>query len=206
MFCCTSCCKWYVGNNIRLEQFQGEERDMFLQSMKPELDGMGGWYKVQGLLASEFWWGSFSLVYYWTAKRLWKNDRFYKIWIQAFSFDSFLGWKYFLVLTRYGGSYKLGNLVKAVAGSFHTTDQLKMASKSNCFLSCWEVNFFIQKLPRFLSIVGFNVTYWPHAWSITLISRHSLHLDRLRNSSTPWLPEKSPSEPNAKPWKKFNVT
>lgn len=89
MFCCTSCCKWYVGNNIRSEQFQGEERDMFLQSMKPELDGMRGWYKVQGLLASESWWGSFSLVYYWTVKRLWKNDRFHKTWIQAFSFDTY---------------------------------------------------------------------------------------------------------------------
>jgi len=30
------------------------------------------------------------------------------------------------IASRYRGSYKLGNLVKAVAGSFHTTDQLKM--------------------------------------------------------------------------------
>ncbi|KAL9980013.1 hypothetical protein ACROYT_G008544, partial [Oculina patagonica] len=35
--------------------------------------------------------------------------------------------KYWKTLARrYGGSYKLGNLIKAVAGSFHTEDQLKM--------------------------------------------------------------------------------
>lgn len=39
----------------------------------------------------------------------------------------FKNWKN--ITRRYGGSYKLGNLVKAVAGSFHTTDQLKMVKK-----------------------------------------------------------------------------
>ena len=31
---------------------------------------------------------------------------------------------------RYGGNYKLGNLVKAVAGNFHTTKKLQMVSKT----------------------------------------------------------------------------
>ncbi|XP_068680760.1 endoplasmic reticulum aminopeptidase 2-like isoform X3 [Montipora foliosa] len=46
---------------------------------------------------------------------------------------------------RYGGTYKLGNLVKAVAGSFHTTKQLKMVKDTFKALPSGELALRAQK-------------------------------------------------------------
>ena len=51
-----------MGSNFRLEQSYSEEGGSVLQIIKPMVGGMGGWHKVERLLASEFWWGS-SLLY-----------------------------------------------------------------------------------------------------------------------------------------------
>lgn len=40
---------------------------------------------------------------------------------------------------RYAGSYKFGNLIKAVAGSFHTKDQLKLVKKTFQSLNLGEI-------------------------------------------------------------------